>query len=77
MGKNILFNVFLMLPSILGVLAGMTAQFNGLSQAEILELIQCSSEREQIEIEELRTEDHAKLADVVPTASPTSIKHLG
>lgn len=71
------------------MLASRTAQSNGLSQAEILELIQCSSEREQIEIEELcfereqikikelHTKDQAKMANVVPTASPTNTKHLG
>ncbi|XP_043073804.1 ubiquitin carboxyl-terminal hydrolase 29-like [Puntigrus tetrazona] len=62
---------------VLGVLASMTARSNSLPQAEILEHTECSSEREQIEIEELHTEDGAQLADVVATASPTNINHLG
>ncbi len=59
----------------------MTVQFNGLSQAEILQLIQGSPQQEQIEIEQQSsgsdTEDDVELADVVATASPTKIKHLG
>ncbi|KAL0183607.1 hypothetical protein M9458_019303, partial [Cirrhinus mrigala] len=58
----------------------MTPQSNGLSQAEILELIQSSSQQKQIKIEqqinESVTEDDVELADV-QTALPTNIKHLG
>ncbi|XP_058648051.1 ubiquitin carboxyl-terminal hydrolase 37-like isoform X1 [Onychostoma macrolepis] len=69
------------LDCILGVLASMTAQSNGLSQAKILQLIQGSPKQEQIETEQQSsssdTEDNFELADVVATASPTKIKHLG
>ncbi|RXN07929.1 ubiquitin carboxyl-terminal hydrolase 37-like protein [Labeo rohita] len=69
------------LDCILGVLASMTVQSNGLSQAEILQLIQGSPQQERIEIEPQssgsNTEDDAESEDVVPTASPTKIKHLG
>ncbi|XP_073701136.1 ubiquitin carboxyl-terminal hydrolase 37-like [Garra rufa] len=59
----------------------MTPQSNGLSQTEILELIQCSLQQKQIKIKqqivESVTEDDVELADVVQTALPTNIKHLG
>ncbi|KAK2905415.1 hypothetical protein Q8A67_007214 [Cirrhinus molitorella] len=61
------------LDCILSVLASMTPQSNGLSQTEILELTQ----RKQIKIEQQICEDDVELADVVQTALPTNIKHLG
>ncbi|KAK9966868.1 hypothetical protein ABG768_003955 [Culter alburnus] len=66
------------LDCVLGVLASMTVQSNGLSQTEILQLIQGSSQREQIEQQSSRsdTEDDVEPADV-STALPAKIKHLG
>ncbi|KAL1268340.1 hypothetical protein QQF64_033703 [Cirrhinus molitorella] len=51
----------------------MKPQSSGLSQTEILELTQ----RKQIKIEQQICEDDVELADVVQTALPTNIKHLG
>ncbi|KAK2903348.1 hypothetical protein Q8A67_008061 [Cirrhinus molitorella] len=69
------------LDCILSVLASMKVQSNGLSQAEILQLIQGSPQQQnQIKIEHSSgsvMEDDVELADVVPTSSPTKIKHLG
>ncbi|RXN07152.1 ubiquitin carboxyl-terminal hydrolase 37-like protein [Labeo rohita] len=69
------------LDCILSVLASMAPQSNGLSQTEILELIQSSSQQKQIKIEqqisESITEDDVELADVAQTVLPTNIKHLG
>ncbi|XP_077058968.1 uncharacterized protein LOC143711408 [Siphateles boraxobius] len=67
------------LECVLDVLASVTAQSNGLSQTEILRLIQCSPQQEQIEVKQQRDteEEDEKLADVVSTASPAKIKHLG
>ncbi|XP_039514208.1 ubiquitin carboxyl-terminal hydrolase 37-like [Pimephales promelas] len=65
---------------VLDALATATAQSNGLSQAEILRLIQCNPQQEQIEVEQQRDteeeEEDVKLPDV-STASPAKIKHLG
>lgn len=57
----------------------MTAQSNGLSQTEILQLIQGSSQREHIEQQSSRsdTEDDVEPAVVLSTALPAKIKHLG
>ncbi|KAK7119065.1 hypothetical protein R3I94_021044 [Phoxinus phoxinus] len=69
------------LDCVLDVLASVTAQSNGLSQTEILQLIQCSPpQREHIKVEQQRdsdSEEDVKLADVVLTASPAKIKHMG
>ncbi|KAK2870192.1 hypothetical protein Q8A67_024584 [Cirrhinus molitorella] len=68
------------LDCILSVLASMKVQSNGLSQAEILQLIQSSPQQNQIKIKHSSgsiMEDDVELADVVTTSSPTKIKHLG
>ncbi|XP_026077471.1 uncharacterized protein LOC113055396 isoform X2 [Carassius auratus] len=69
------------LDYILGVIASMRVQSAGLSRAEILQLIQGSPRPEQMEVEQQisdrETEDEVQSDDVVATARPTKIKHLG